>query len=167
MAERPRVTVSEAVAQFDVSPATLKRRLASNEIPGAEKNGRGQWQIPIESLQTAGIPARKTWLSEPPVSALTPLTDPLTPLSERAQPAHKSPGSAERRATELERELAQVAAQLAHERAQRERAEAIADERKERITDLQRALAMIEAAPSTAPLAPPAPSRRRWWQRDR
>lgn len=154
--ERPRLTVSQAVESFAVSRATLNRRLAAREIIGAEKDAGGRWKIPVESLQAAGIAARKTYLTEISHNGIDKARDKDHPLGtpENGASSTISDGA---------HEISQLRIELAHERAQRERAEAIADERKERITDLQRALAMIEAAvpPTVQTLKP----RRRWWQR--
>lgn len=155
MTERPRLTVSQAVESFAVSRATLNRRLAAHEIVGAEKDAKGRWRIPVESLQAAGIAARKTYLTEISHDG-----------TDNARDKDKASGAPENGASSTTsdnaHEISQLRIELAHERAQRERAEAIADERKERISDLQRALAMIEAPPQTIQNTQ---SRRRWWQR--
>jgi len=137
--KRPQLTVSEVVDRFEISRATLKRRLATGELTGANKDTTGTWRIPIESLHSAQIKAKKTWLTEL-------AHEPIELAHELAQPEK----ALQIRVSELERELA-------HELAQRVMAERIAEERKERITDLQRAMAMLEAT------APPA-KKRRWWQ---
>lgn len=153
--ERPRLTVSQAVESFAVSRATLNRRLAAHEIVGAEKDDGGRWKIPVESLQAAGIAARKTYLTEISHSGIDKSLD-------KGHPSETAENRDSTTISDNAHEISQLRIELAHERAQRERAEAIADERKERITDLQRALAMIEAAPASVQTVQP---RRRWWQR--
>ncbi|WP_216363777.1 helix-turn-helix domain-containing protein, partial [Subtercola boreus] len=64
MRQRPELTLSEVVERFEISRATLKRRLAAGELVGAHKDRGGVWRIPIEALQAAQIAPKKTWLAD-------------------------------------------------------------------------------------------------------
>lgn len=64
MTQRPRLTINEAVDQFQTSRATLRRGIDAGRFPGASKDTTGRWSIPLTDLLAAGIPARKTWLTE-------------------------------------------------------------------------------------------------------
>jgi len=51
----PTVSLAEAAGQSALSLATIRRRLKSNKIPGAVRNGDRSWSLPIASLVAEGI----------------------------------------------------------------------------------------------------------------
>lgn len=128
---RPTWTLREAEERCGVSRSTLKRRLAAGDFPNAYKTSQGQWRIPVNDLIGAGYqPGAVDWDEEP----------------EEPAPATTPPD----RVTELEHELAQ-------ERLRRASAEQLAQERQDRIADLQQAMRLLEAPRSTAGSPGPTP----------
>lgn len=116
---RPTWTLREAEERCGVSRSTLKRRLAAGDFPNAYKTSQGQWRIPVNDLIGAGYqPGAVDWGEQP----------------EEPAPAAAPPD----RVTELEHELAQ-------ERLRRASAEQLAQERQDRIADLQQAMRLLEA----------------------
>lgn len=127
-------SATEAARRSTVSRSTLTRRLAAGTIPGATRDADG-WRIPALGLALAGIAA-----NTPP--------DAPAPDNRRDDQADHTPTDA----TDNGAASAQVAiltAQLAAERARREGAERLADERAARITDLQTALRALTPPPAT------------------
>lgn len=51
----PTVSLAEAGAQSHLSVATIRRRLKSDQIPGAVRNDDRSWSIPVASLVAEGI----------------------------------------------------------------------------------------------------------------
>ena len=153
--ERPRWSAAEAARRCGVGRATIQRALAAGRIPGAEQTDAG-WSIPLEGLLAAGFKPDRYQPHDPQQHT------PAAPVREHDRAAdHPVPEQA-RRIAELERELAEARAQTALERVRREAAEALASERAERVTDLQQAMRMLEAAPADRPQPdppqqPPAP----------
>lgn len=128
---RPTWTLREAEERCGVSRSTLKRRLAADDFPNAYKTSQGQWRIPVNDLIGAGYqPGAVDWDEEP----------------EEPAPATTPPD----RVTELEHELAQ-------ERLRRASAEQLAQERQDRIADLQQAMRLLEAPRPTAGSPGPNP----------
>lgn len=128
---RPTWTLREAEERCGVSRSTLKRRLAADDFPNAYKTSQGQWRIPVNDLIGAGYqPGAVDWDEEP----------------EEPAPAATPPD----RVTELEHELAQ-------ERLRRASAEQLAQERQDRIADLQQAMRLLEPPRSTAGSPGPTP----------
>lgn len=126
-------SATEAARRSTVSRSTLTRRLAAGTIPGATRDADG-WRIPALGLALAGIAA-----NTPP--------DAPAPDNRRDDQADHTPTDA----TDNGAASAQVAiltAQLAAERARREGAERLADERAARITDLQTALRALTPPPA-------------------
>lgn len=151
MSARPRLTIAQVVEQFEMSRATVRRGIESGKFPGASKDEQGRWLVPVDALVAAGIKARKTWLSEVATGVATELAHEL------AHPAHMTADPIQ---NQVATELAHLRNELAHERAQREAAERIAQERLDHIASLNTALRAIEAAR-------PEPQRRSWWSRAR
>lgn len=126
-------SATEAARRSTVSRSTLTRRLASGTIPGATRDADG-WRIPALGLALAGIAAN---------------TPPDAPA-----PDDRSTGRADHTPTDTaddtgaaSAQVAVLTAQLAAERARREGAERLADERAARITDLQTALRALAPPP--------------------
>lgn len=119
-------SAAEAARRCNVSRTTLTRRLNAGEIPGAEKTADG-WQIPAQGLAIAGLAGQ---------------TAPDAPETDDGDQ-----DAADRAAAEAA-EVAMLRAQLETERARREGAERLADERAARILDLQTALRAIAPPPS-------------------
>ncbi|QIM18085.1 hypothetical protein G7066_04395 [Leucobacter coleopterorum] len=59
MTTRPRLTVTQAVAAFNVTKRTLQRGLAAGDLDGATKDNSRQWPIPVEALHALGFVARQ------------------------------------------------------------------------------------------------------------
>ena len=128
---RPTWTLREAEERCGVSRSTLKRRLAAGDFPNAYKTSQGQWRVPVTDLIAAGYqPGAVDWGEHP----------------EEPAPATTPPD----RVTELEHELAQ-------ERLRRDSAEQLAQERQDRIADLQQAMRLLEAPRPTASSPSPTP----------
>lgn len=127
--QRPRLTIREAVEQFDVSRATVKRGLYSGRYPGADKDENGLWRIPVEALG-----------NEHAARGSTP----------RGHDAVTGDRDLERRVMELESALAVA-------QAERTAAERVAEAEQRRAESAERALLMLEAAPPrSTPSAPEA-----------
>lgn len=138
---RPRLTIREAVEQFDVSRSTIKRGLVSGRYEGAERDDAGAWLLPVEALHREHAPRH---------DAPEPSSAPQS--TNRGQGAVNGGHDLERRVMELEQALA-------IEQAERRAAERVADAEARRAEMAERALLMIEAAPGrAAPAAPAEPS---------
>lgn len=138
---RPRLTIREAVEQFDVSRSTIKRGLVSGRYEGAERDDAGAWLLPVEALHREHAPRH---------DAPEPSSAPQS--TNRGQGAVSGGHDLERRVMELEQALA-------IEQAERRAAERVADAEARRAEMAERALLMIEAAPGrAAPAAPAEPS---------
>jgi hypothetical protein len=117
-------SAAEAARRCEVPRSTLNRRLHAGAIPGATKDADG-WHIPALGLALAGLAAR---------------TAPDTPPA--ADNGHQEPDS------DVAQRLALLQAQLGEERARREGAERLAEERAARILDLQHALRALAPPPA-------------------
>lgn len=160
---RPVLTLGQAVDASDVSRSTLRRWLQAGKVPGATRTEDGGWAIPVDGLLAAGA-----HLHNPRTSARGVNTD-----ADRVHDA--SPVDA------LREELGQLRLEVVVARAQREKAEAIAEERGRALDDARRMLRMLEAGPVPAhgtPVEPVhdtpaepwpeqamAPPRQHWWRR--
>jgi hypothetical protein len=137
-----KLSVRAAAAQFDVSRPTLTKWLKSGKISGERQSPEdgGGWLIDPAELIRAGVKARSEHKAEavnlPPVAHAD-----LTGF-DRGLPVN------------AESELKALQAELEVERARREAAEAIAEERGRHIEDLRRLLP-----------APQAPAERKGWWR--
>ena len=79
------LTVTEAVARYDVTERTIRRRLAARRaddgiLPNAQRDGTGRWFIPETDLVKAGISLR----TAPVISEPDPLAGP-SPDSESTE----------------------------------------------------------------------------------
>lgn len=141
-------TPQKAAEECQVGRSTIMRKLYADEIPGAEKID-GTWQIPVPGLIAAGFkPGRPTPSTEPDGDA-----NPAVQEGVHESDWTDTKVSAEELYERL-REIADLKAQVEIEKARvsvevarREAAEQLAEERRERITDLQHALRML--TPST------------------
>jgi hypothetical protein len=137
-----KLSVRAAAAQFDVSRPTLTKWLKSGKISGERQSPEdgGGWLIDTAELIRAGVKARS---------------------GDKAQPVNL-PADAEGNLTAFDRglpvnaesELKALQAELEIERARREAAEAIAEERGRHIEDLRRLLPPPDASAQ----------RKGWWR---
>lgn len=149
--ERPRWSAAEAARRCGVGRATIQRALAAGRIPGAEQTDAG-WSIPLEGLLAAGFKPDRYQPHDPQQHT------PAAPAREHDRAADHPVSEQARRLADLEAELAEARSQAALERVRREAAEALAAERAERVTDLQQAMRMLEAAPADRPAPAPMPA---------
>lgn len=145
-----RISIREAAKRFDVSRPTLTKRLEKGEISG-ERQAGGGWLIDPAELIRAGYKGRQT-VDKLPGKGVVKLTGFAPPVAGGGKiplpPSAKGlPGGAD----PAEAELAALRAELAEAQKRAAVAEALAEERAQRIEDLRRMLP-----------APDAP-RRRWW----
>jgi hypothetical protein len=136
-----KLSVRAAAAQFDISRPTLTKWLKSGKISGEKQSPEdgGGWLIDPAELVRAGVKARSGHKAQP-VKFPPNAEDNLTAF-DRGLPGN------------LESELQALKAELALERARRENAERLAEERARHIDDLRRLLP-----------APDAPAqRKRFW----
>lgn len=157
-------SASQAAEVCDVDRTTIQRKLKRGSFPNAEKSADGAWQIPLADL----------------------LADGLNPGAPRPgdAPQAQSTDAPQGDATEVPVAMTQVPqAELEQLRRRLAVAEALLDERQERISDLQLMLRQIEAAkPARSeieaaegqvldlreglPTSAESPQgRRRWWRR--
>lgn len=127
---RPRLTISQGVAEFEVSRSTLKRGLDTGRYSGAKKDRSGVWRIPVEALHTEHKPRRSSTQAEVMNQATNQDQNDMDQGHDLAQ-----------RVRELEQALAV-------EQAERRAAERIADAEAKRAETAERALLMIEAGNS-------------------
>lgn len=124
-------SASEAARRCGIGRATMTRKLQADEIAGATRDEDGHWRIPLSGLLAAGL-----------------RPDRPAPAEDRSPQDHSEDTSdVDHVAAAVE--LAELRGQLAVERARREAAEQLANERAARIDDLRHALRAIE--PPTAP----------------
>jgi hypothetical protein len=138
-----KLSVRAAAAQFDVSRPTLTKWLKSGKISGERQSPEdgGGWLIDSAELIRAGVKARSADKSQPvnfPGNAEADLTG-----FDRGLPGN------------AESEIKALQAELEIERARREAAEAIAEERGRHIDDLRRLLPPPDASPA---------ERKPWWR---
>lgn len=156
MSERPKLTIAQAIEQFDLSRATMRRGIESGKFTGSTKDPQGRWLVPVDALVAAGIKPRKTWLTGLASERAHELTQGAHSLASPSglQVAGELAHSESELAHRASR-IAQLEAELAAEKRLRESAERNAE-------DLRSAMRMIEAGTQT-----PEPSpRRKWWKRD-
>lgn len=138
-----KLSVRAAAAQFNVSRPTLTKWLKSGKISGERQSPAdgGGWLIDTAELIRAGVKPRSADKSQPvnlPADAESNLT-----AFDRGLPGN------------AESELKALQAELEIERARREAAEAIAEERGRHIEDLRRLLPPPDASPA---------QRKPWWR---
>lgn len=131
---RPRLTISQAVEQFEVSRSTVKRGLNSGRYPGAERDDSGAWLMPVEALHR-----EHSARHDAPAPSSAPQS------MNRGQAAVNGGHDLERRVMELEHALAL-------EQAERRAAERIAEVEGRRAELAERALFMLDAGPSRSPV---------------
>jgi hypothetical protein len=132
-----KLSLREAVKHFDVSRPTLQKALKGGKVSGVQ-DGKGQWQV--DAAELARVYRAR---SEPSGKSESHYPEKL-PTKNRALPGND------------DAEIAALRAELEQERILRAAAEALAEERKQHISDLRRMLPAPEDAP-------PAQGRRRWW----
>ena len=129
-----KMSLREAVKHFDVSRPTLQKALKDGKISGVQ-DGKGQWQVDPSELARVYSPRSAGVESSP-----SPYEGNLSSVN-MALPGR------------LDAEVSALKAALELERARREAAEALAEERARHIQDLRRMLPAPEAGPQ----------RKRWW----
>jgi len=158
MQDRPMLTVTAAVASFQVERRTLQRLLAAGQLAGTRKDSRGRWMIPVEALHAAGFAARTTWIPDATTSAPSRNNDATSMQSSLLNQGDRSAtGNTTERdsnTTELRSHVARLQDELAAEKQLREAAERNTE-------DLRMAMRMLEAAVPAKRELP----RRRWWQK--
>ena len=140
---RTRLTITQAAEAAQVSRVTIRRYLEGGRFPGAEQARRGkvtEWRIPIEDLLAAGL-------------RLNAPTKPDQASGPAAAPALVD--------GELAAEVERLRRELADERARRQVAEAVADERARALDDFRMVFRALPPAPDPEPAAPTADRRRR------
>ena len=131
-----KLSLREAVKEFEVSRPTLQKALKDGKISGefdGKRDGKGQWQVDRSELMRVYRP-RSPEVAKGGQGGKTELSTANSPL----------PGKDAA-------ELAAVRAELEAERIRRQAAEMLAEERGRHIEDLRRML------------PPPDAPRRRWW----
>lgn len=108
-------SATQAATACGVSRTTIVRKIESGDIAGATKSDTGAWEVPLSGLLAAGYrPGEPT---------------PPEQVQEPEQPEESA-----------EVKIARLEGEVALQRAMREAAERIADERLDRIGELRRAL---------------------------
>ncbi len=167
---RPVLTLAQAVEASDVSRSTLRRWLQAGRVPGAQRSDDGGWAIPVDGLLAAGARLHSPQGGDPGV------TNGVEGLHDAPSVAHVD--------TLVER-LAELRFELAMARMERDKAEAVAEERGRALEDARRMLRMLEAGPIPVHEPPVVPAHdtpldstgdavteaakpaRRWWGRRR
>jgi sugar phosphate isomerase/epimerase len=162
---RPVLTLAQAVDAANVSRSTLRRWLQTGKVPGAARTDDGGWAIPIEGLLVAGARLHS------PGGADT---------GSRSGVARGHDTGPDTAVDALREELGQLRLEVAVARVQREKAEAIAEERGRALDDARRMLRMLEAGPVPIHEPPAGPvhdtpaepwpeqamaPRQHWWRR--
>lgn len=143
---RPRFSESQAAKLCGVSRSTIQRARKRGDIPGVERVRSG-WSLPLEGLLVAGF--------KPESGAGTPLGAPMPAGTPGRAPAHAHPARPveeelgpekhlDSKVHRLELELEQARAEARVMRAERDAAQAVADER-------QRIIALLEAPKNVPP----------------
>ncbi len=151
---RPRFSESQAAKLCGVSRSTIQRARKRGDIPGVERVGSG-WSLPLEGLLAAGFTPESgagTPLGTPPPASM-PGQAPAPAHPARPDEAQKSALSAAGLAElhRLELELEQARAEARVMRAERDAAQAVAEER-------QRIIALLEAPKDVPAPTKPTPS---------
>lgn len=136
---RPVLTLSEAVHACGVSRATLKRRLAGGELPGAYKDDEGSWRLPVDGLLAAGFRLHRP-----------------EPVHEPVPTQAHDPGVMD----ELRDRIARLTAELADARAR-------AEERERALATLELALRALGPGPTVVSQQALLTHQKRWWRRNR
>ena len=117
----PSMTITEAAQAAGVARSTVRRRLDLEEFPRAwrEPEPPQRWRVPVADLLAAGLDVHR-------------------PSRQDSEPDPEPPRLPE---------TARLAAELELERARRQAAEALAQERLDRIEDLRASMRQLEAGP--------------------
>ena len=143
--DRPHWSAAEAARRCGVGRTTIMRALADGKFPTAVKDDTG-WSIPLGDLLAAGFAPNRP-------------SPPDTPPGQGGHggdhhPDHGHDTPADGQVAALSAKLAEAEAELVRWRERAQVAEAVANERGERVADLRTALRMLEAAPRE-PASPP------------
>lgn len=161
---RPRFSESQAAKLCGVSRSTIQRARKRGDIPGVERIGNG-WSLPLEGLLAAGF-TPESGTGTPlgtPLPASMPGQVPATARPARPDEPQKSapPAADLAEIHRLELELEQARAEARVMRAERDAAQAIAEERQRIIALLEapkNALSATNAAAIPQPSEPPPPT---------
>lgn len=130
------LTVSEAVAQFEVSMSTIRRYLRDGKLPNSTKHD-GKVHIPVTDLETVGIKRRSSHDTPETVTdtaQLSALQNQLSEVIEQLSSANT--------------ENYQLRADLNAERVKTQALDALAQSEQSRISDLRRHISTLEATVS-------------------
>lgn len=132
----PRIDLQEAQRLTGLSDSTLRRRLPQLAELGAARDAQGVWQIPVPALVQLGL--------------MPPVTRPDAAVASEVTSQSAADAA----------EVAQLRSEVATWRQRALVAEAVADERGQRLDDLRIALRLLAPAPApaTAPAAVPTPA---------
>lgn len=129
-----KMSLREAVKHFDVSRPTLQKALKAGKVSGVQ-DGKGQWQVDPSELSRVYRPRSAE------VEKAESAFDGNLPTVNKALPGNPNA------------DVQALQAALEVEKAKREAAEALAEERARHIEDLRRMLPPPESGPQ----------RKRWW----
>jgi len=138
------LTLPEAVTATGTSESTIRRRLREQAFPGAVRDPRGGWRLPVVDLRAAGFTVSGPLVEAVP--AVTPAPEPVI----AADPDQDAAGECSRRDNELT-ELRDLRRQNADLRERVGRAEATAEAR---AAELERALHIVDRLTRAVGAAP-------------
>ena len=160
----PSLTLAQAALQPGVSLSTAKRRLPLLRRAGARKLDDGSWSIPPEALHVLTSPAAQVNSSDS--SGRDPGQVDPSDLSGDLSELRAAPASAERRAAVAEALAQERAERLTAMDAQLARVLSQAQEHAARLTALEAARQVTRLQPAPArDTDPEGAQRRRWWGR--
>lgn len=159
MPDQNALTLTEAADACGVHRSTIRRHLDGDDFPNAyREDGRqgpetGPWRIPIGDLLGVGLEPNRQHEAK---------------TLEQEEQQRAATVDQTGRVRELEARTVELERQLAVERARREAAEQLAEERRERVEDLRVAVTAIEQVSietARRELTTPEP-RRGWWRKE-
>lgn len=150
------LTLAQAALKAGVSLSTAKRRLPLLKLAGARKSDNGSWSIPLEALRILTSPAAQD--SGSGSSGLDPAQGDLSELRAALTAAERRAAVAEALAQERAERLTVMDAQLARVLTQ-------AQEHAARLTSLEAARQVARLQPAPLQEGPPeVRQRQRWWR---
>ena len=171
---RPRFSESQAAKLCGVSRSTIQRARKRGDIPGVERVESG-WSLPLEGLLAAGFKpesgAGAPLGTPPPASMPGRVRPPAHPARSEEVEETSSLDADPSKIHRLELELEQARAEARVMRAERDAAQAVADERQRIIALLEAPKGATEAVGDPSPTgleltppepSPPTPKRSRW-----
>ena len=162
--DRPRLTLREAADATGAGFSTLRRKRTEGVFPGATKDDKRGWLIPVDDLLAAGYRLHAPAPPDPPAESAPTVQASAAPDVEQLR--------AELAAAKTEAVAARTEARVLRE---------LLAAKDDHVTDLRRQVLMLTAGPTEPPVyVPPQPSgsptdgepgqpsehpRLRWWQR--